>query len=408
MRSTPPEHAHFGASLSVSFTLLCIHSRWVHIQSKIMPYDNVSALTSLMSVLVACQLANPTSAELDQPPPPQTDELWQRLGALEMVPRSGLTRAMLRVADLPRKAWDLSDRACDRPPHHPLLDEYGMVLENIDLGAGPRPVLFRAPEPGKGTIVLVHGLFDSKYAGYLTTTATLLLEHGYGVLVPDMRWHGCRMDDSPPSLGPQEAQDLAVLSRWVRTHHPDSKVGLVGFSLGALLVGHALALDDAEDLFAAGGIGFSPPGDLEYTLDWLDRRPADVYALAFRNWIKRRMRDAEIPWRRGSEFRNAIEWLAHRWKYAGSADFLSNVDLAGVLPRVSRPLQLYVSADDPYFTPAAAQHVQSARAGNICVNVQITPFGGHIGHAIVDPDWFSASILTFFAASAKLSCALFA
>lgn len=357
----------------------------------------------LLLALVACghevprkQATPPTAGSLK--------ELWSQLEAIEMVPQKGSLMAMLSVADLPRKAWDLSDQACRRPREHGPLDAHALSTIEIEFEAGPRQILFQAPRPGKSTVILVHGLFDSKYAGYIETTAALLLEHGYGIVAPDMRWHGCRFADAPPSLGPKEADDLATIARWLQARHPASDIGLIGFSLGAMSVSHALARDDAEDLFVAGGVVFSPPGNLEYTVDWLDRRLSDLYSFAFRGWLKKRMSAAQISCRRGAEFRSAVDWLALQAGYTSTREFLSDVDLRTILPRISRPLQVYTSDDDPYFTAASGAYLTLAATDSCYVNVQSTPYGGHIAHAVVDANWFAASLLTFFASSSQLDC----
>jgi predicted alpha/beta-fold hydrolase len=355
-----------------------------------------------LHILVACRpeisldLVAPTGS------PRTPSDFWLHLGAIALQKKQPSWMAMLTMAHLARKRRDQGDGACGPPPGRDPAEGAHRVL--IDLDHRPRPVLFYPPRPGRPTVILVHGLFDSKYTRYMEKFAHVLIEGDFGVLIPDMRWHGCRFRDSLPTLGHGEAEDLAELSRWVQSRHPTSAIGLIGFSLGALYVIHALARDDAPRLFAAGGIAFSPPGNLHDTLTWLDRPDADFYARLFRGWLSSRMRASQIEPGK-TPFRSLLARLAQEQGRADPSALLAEADPAAHLARVSRPLYLVSALDDPYFTGETVQYLQRAAASSACVRVKATEAGGHIGHLAAYPGWTRQTILEFFNHAASMSCA---
>lgn len=322
---------------------------------------------------------------------------WRRLEAIEMHPRRSSFNAMLAVAELGRKLVAPAEKSC-HPPRRGRWDRLGVSIEWIDIEGELRPILYRAPLPGRRIVILVHGLFDSKYSRYLETTAALLIEQGHGVAIPDMRGHGCRFFDSPPSLGPREAQDLVDLAAWIQDRVPDGEIGLVGFSLGALSVIHALAHPSAAQRFIAGGVVFCPPGDLGVAIARLDRRPGDIYSGIFRRWLRPLLRRWKIVGQHGANFRDAIDWLAAHWGYKSTSDFIAAVNAASQFPRVSRPLAIYAAYDDPFFQPEAISHLSTAPRSSF-VRLLPTKTGGHLGHLLVDPAWFTASLHAFFTTS---------
>ncbi|MDQ5873171.1 MAG: alpha/beta fold hydrolase, partial [Acidobacteriota bacterium] len=136
----------------------------------------------------------------------------------------------------------------------------------------PLRALFVPPRERGGTIVIVvHGIFDSKYTKYIQVTADFLHRQGFGVLAPDMRWHGCLLEKEwLPTLGIQEGKDLVEWAGHLKREQPDSPIGLVGFSLGGLSVLHALGNDAGGNAFLAGGIAVCPAAGLPFTMEGLD------------------------------------------------------------------------------------------------------------------------------------------
>jgi uncharacterized protein len=91
-------------------------------------------------------------------------------------------------------------------------------------------------------ILMLHGNGSNRAS--MAPTAAWLSAHGYSVLTIDFRGHG-ESSPSGKSFGLFEAQDAHAALTWLRQHHPASRVGVIGFSLGgaASLLGGEGPLD---------------------------------------------------------------------------------------------------------------------------------------------------------------------
>lgn len=333
-------------------------------------------------------------------------ELWQLLASL---PRdqaaSGPLRSTLRVAsgDLRQKVLDQRPKAAGdgSPPagFERLADVAG------DEGGLPLCALARAPRDGRPILFVLHGLFDSKMSAYVRVVAELLARFGYGVVCPDLRWHGCHLaGGSLTTLGLEEAEDVRRWARWVRGRYPDHDLGLVGFSLGALTTIHALAADD-ESLFAAGGVAIAPPGDLGRILESLERTDwyrgfAGAVAAGFRFTL--RWRDERLDLDRRRPISDALRLVARQHGDHSPEAFLAAADPRGALARVRRPLLLLSTLDDPVFPGPTAAEISAAAAPLPWVEHLVSPEGGHLGQLILYPRWIAALLLGFFARSPEI------
>jgi predicted alpha/beta-fold hydrolase len=362
-----------------------------------------------------------------------TQDLWRCLDDVDRLvgagigdpqPHESAYRGTTRMVDgdLRRKFGDLSPaHACGgavpagfvRVPEVP-------AMEPVRPGRAPLEAYFHPPRRGMATILVVHGLFDSKHVRYVRLTAAFLAAQGFGVLVPDMRWHGC-LYRWLPTLGIEEGKDLLAWREWVRGQAPESPVGLVGFSLGALDVIQALALDADGDAFAAGGVVVSPPANLPLTLVRLDDPPslADQGMLSFvqrffLNGLRRRLhfmaealprRDAAgPPFDPQSErpFAGILPWLSRQPPFPPGTTPESLLALADPLPalaRIRRPLVIVASRRDPIFSELAFVDLAAAAAKNPSLHLLATTDGGHIGQLGRYPQWTADLLARFFRAS---------
>jgi predicted alpha/beta-fold hydrolase len=282
-------------------------------------------------------------------------------------------------------------------------------------GRAPLRAYAHPPQPGRATVIVVHGLYDSKHARYVRVTAELLARAGFGVVVPDMRFHGCNFRGWLPTMGVEEGRDLVAWASLVRARYPGSPLGLLGFSLGALDVLHALARD-AQDTgtsgalaFPAGGIAVSPPANLPLTLARLDDPPslADdgfqrFIGQFFQSALRTRMRDLGLP-RAARPFDAFLAWLARQPPLPpGStpATVLAAADPVPLLSQVQSPLLLVASRRDPIFFEGALLELRRASAGRPQIHLIETIDGGHIGQIGRYPEWSAELFTRFFAGSA--------
>lgn len=342
-------------------------------------------------------------------------------------PRESAYRSTSRVAagDFWRKLGDQSPkRACGGVvPAGFLRIPEREQMEPPGTGRAPLHAYFRAPRPGMATIIVLHGLYDSKHSRYVRLTAELLAAQGFGVLVPDMRWHGCLLLWLP-TLGFEEAKDLIDWRKWLRARAPDSPVGLIGFSLGTLDVIRALALDPGGDTFRAGGIVVSPPASLPLALTGLDDPPSlvDRGELSFIHRffltaLRRRMKTlAGSPAANGAganfdlaserPFGEFIAWLSRQPPWPPNTTGSCLLEFADPCPQLAlirRPLAIVASRRDPIFSQLAFVDLSAAAAANPWLHLFATTDGGHIGQIGTYPQWMSDLLVRFFRASPGVS-----
>jgi predicted alpha/beta-fold hydrolase len=281
-------------------------------------------------------------------------------------------------------------------------------------GRAPLHGLFNPPEAAGPWVILVHGLYDSKLSRYAVLLAQALIRQGFGVLLPDMRWHGCLLSrDWLPTLGIEEALDLLEWGQWLRRSHPGHPVGLLGFSLGGLDVIHALGRVEAGEVFQAGGIAISPPASLRGTLDMLDGT-ASFWTLGldavlrrfFQQALGTRMRALGIGRNRAGRFARFLDWLVSRLTWGPEFTTSRLLDLADPcsrLPACQRPLLLLASRNDPIYRELTAARLVEKAKGNALVRVIETPGGGHIGQPGIYPQWMAEVLNQFFSLAPVVS-----
>ncbi len=101
---------------------------------------------------------------------------------------------------------------------------------------------WKAADPAAPAILLLHGNGGNRQD--MRDMALWLASEGYSVLSIDMRGHG-QSSPRSKSFGYLEARDAHAAVAWLRRHHPASKLGAIGFSLGgaASLLGERGPLD---------------------------------------------------------------------------------------------------------------------------------------------------------------------
>jgi len=323
-------------------------------------------------------------------------------------PRESAFQSTARVAngDLRRKRRDQrAASACGGPV------PAGFTLWDADSpapGRAPLRAYVHPPQPGKATVIVVHGLYDSKHSRYVRVTADLLARAGYGVLAPDMRFHGCLLKGWLPTLGVEEGEDLVAWAGLVRQRFPGTPVGLLGFSLGALDVVHALAADRDGRAFPAGGIAVSPPASLPLALARLDDPPtfADrglqrFIGKIFQDSLRTRIRELGLP-RAARPFDQFLRWIVLQPQLPpGSTpeSFVAAGDPVPLLGRVKAPLLLIASRRDPVFFEGALLELRRGAVRLPQVHLVETTDGGHIGQVGRYPAWSAEVFARFFASS---------
>jgi alpha-beta hydrolase superfamily lysophospholipase len=101
-----------------------------------------------------------------------------------------------------------------------------------------------AAGPGAPTVLLAHGLQDSKWT--LLRLIPWLHEVGYNVMAFDFRGHG-GSDKRPTTVGREEVLDVQAALDWLDSEGVGDRVAALGQSLGAAALVNTAAIDDRLD-----------------------------------------------------------------------------------------------------------------------------------------------------------------
>ncbi len=101
-----------------------------------------------------------------------------------------------------------------------------------------------ASAPGAPTVLLAHGLQDSKWT--LLRLIPWLHEAGYNVMAFDFRGHG-DSDKRPTTVGREEVLDVQAALDWLEAEGACDKVAALGQSLGAAALVNTAAIDNRLD-----------------------------------------------------------------------------------------------------------------------------------------------------------------
>ena len=134
-------------------------------------------------------------------------------------------------------------------------------------------------EKDRPGIVMVHGRGSTRHVAL--RYATSLVEHGFNLLLIDLRNHG-ESDDSYDSMGFHERKDIQAAVNYLQEQRQISSIGIFGFGSGA----SASIMAMAENPFIQAGVfesGFS-----DFNAFWGDFRksPSDFPVLPLRSLTK--------------------------------------------------------------------------------------------------------------------------
>ena len=122
---------------------------------------------------------------------------------------------------------------------------YNVPLENVEITAADGVTLnawYVRPHNANGRdVLMLHGVTDNRegVAGFAST----LLDHGYGVLLPDSRAHG-ESGGTMATYGLREADDIHAWVDWLYLRRQSKCVYGFGESMGAALVLDSLTTED--------------------------------------------------------------------------------------------------------------------------------------------------------------------
>lgn len=112
------------------------------------------------------------------------------------------------------------------------------------------------------TVIPLHGYTSSRWGFYITPMIESLAKNGYNVLAFDFRAHG-ESEGKYTTVGDKELIDLISAIDWLKKEKSSGakRIGLVGYSMGAMVAIRALA----EDERVCCAVADSPPMYLDKT-----------------------------------------------------------------------------------------------------------------------------------------------
>lgn len=214
--------------------------------------------------------------------------------------------------------------------------------------------------PANGAVVLLthgHGATRQQMLGH----AALLLRHGFGVLLFDLRAHG-ESDGDLATSGDQERRDVEGAMAFIQAQPDarDASIGAIGFSAGGI----ALAEVAARDRRIGAVV-------LEATAPTLEENLRADYP---RNWFLQR----------------SVGILVHRLGGVRVDDVRPIDRLCSISPR---PLLLIYGSDDPGFPAATGKRMFDASCEPR--SLWIVPGGLHGGFLELWPEEFERRVVPF-------------
>lgn len=124
----------------------------------------------------------------------------------------------------------------EEPEKHPLykFKLNGLTPRRVELTTADKfnLVAWHVPSTSGASVILLHGYKSD--SGEMAAIAAMLVRHGFGVIIPDLRAHG----DSEGELitfGSHELYDIQAAADFVAHAEPQIRLGLLGNSMGGAL-----------------------------------------------------------------------------------------------------------------------------------------------------------------------------
>jgi predicted alpha/beta-fold hydrolase len=254
-------------------------------------------------------------------------------------------------------------------------------------------------------VLLVHGLGGSHRSGYLQRCMHKLTSRGIRVYRMDLRGCGAGIELARFPVHAGRSEDVGAAIDFVLARHPDARLCVVGFSMGANMVLKLLGeRGNAVSPRLLGAMAVAPPIDLVECSRTFRRGLGWLYDRAFiagllRSEATRRRQVPEghhLPRsarpRRLREFDEVF--TAPIGGFGSAEEYYCRSSSGPVLSRIGVPSLIVAAADDPIVPIGPFERASYAPHTKLAV----LPTGGHLGFIgipKIDPDrrWLDWRIL---------------
>lgn len=265
------------------------------------------------------------------------------------------------------------------------------------------------PEDG-AAVILVHGLAGCARSPYVARFARKLVARGIRVVRMNLRGAGAGFGLARGIYHAGRSDDLRAVADWLISRAPDTRVGLVGFSLGGNLV-LKLAAEAATSPVAGLDcvVAASPPLDLAACCRFLQRPGGRVYDLNFVRLLRREVTrlHAAFPDLEPVNL-DAVRTLydfddlytARRNGFRSADHYYATASAAPLLHQIRVPGLIVHAVDDPFIPPEPFQGLALPPS----LQMELLPRGGHLGFVSQlrldgDRHWLDARLIHWLARS---------
>jgi uncharacterized protein len=235
------------------------------------------------------------------------------------------------------------------------------------------------------TVFMVHGLCGSHQSPYMIRLAKKLSERGYRVIRFNLRGCGSGRGKAKKIYHSGRSDDVLEVIKILKKETPQSKISLVGFSLGGNIVLKLCGqLNTAASMFLDQVIAIGPPVDLFSSVCLLQEKENQFYQNYFLKLLKNDVehRQKIFPDIEKFTFPKKITLLefdeiytAPQSGFANAMDYYKKSSSRDLIPEIDISCQILFSEDDPLISSTSLDHFSFKEH----IQVYKTKKGGHLG-----------------------------
>ena len=236
------------------------------------------------------------------------------------------------------------------------------------------------------TVMMIHGLCGSHYSPYQTRMTKKFMKKGIRAIRMNLRGCGSGKGFAKHLYHGGQSSDLYYVLKSLKEQDPDSKIILIGFSLGGSLALKLMGeLQFNAKHFVEKVIAVNSPVNLQSSADKITLPENKFYEdyfikclredVLYRHEIYDDLPDVVIP--ENLTFQQFDElYTAPRFGFLDASDYYENSSAKHFIPDIMVPCNILWSRDDPLIQ--VYDFPENQLPSN--VNIFITQKGGHMGY----------------------------
>lgn len=261
---------------------------------------------------------------------------------------------------------------------------------------------YRIKDDSKSIITLFHGLEGSTERYYIIELIKVLLRERFSVVAVNFRGCGSKPNKRPRFYHSGETGDYQTVFNWIQNHHPDKKIGAVGFSLGGNALLKYLGEQKSNSPLTAA-VAISVPYDLRLGSIILSKGFHRIYEYRFLRTLrlklnKKRQQYPNLPTFDGStlyEFDDQVTAKIHGFKDA--EEYYKQCSSRRFIDDIRTDTLLIHSKKDP-LCPIETMPLSKINR-NKYTDYIITGQGGHVGFWSSPRGWLNFVIENYLSSN---------